>query len=69
MYNYEDLTFSEKSGYNYSKTNYQVDMRGDDVDAGDNFPIWYNTTALNLSTPVSLSAGDTLIVDYTISVK
>ena len=44
-------------------------MRGDDVDAGNNFPIWYNTTALNLSTPVSLSAGDTLIVDYTISVK
>ena len=69
MYNYQIYSYSEYNSSNTPKTNYQVDMRGDDVDAGNNFPIWYNTTALNLSTPVSLSAGDTLIVDYTITIK
>lgn len=69
MYNYPIYSYSEYSSSYTPKTNYQVDMRGDDVDAGNNFPIWYNTTALNLSTPVSLSAGDTLIVDYTITVE
>ena len=68
MYNNNTLLWTEYTSNTGNYINYQVDMRGDDVDAGNNFPIWYNTTALNLSTPVSLSAGDTLIVDYTISV-
>ena len=69
MYNNINLLWTENTSNKGKYINYQVDMRGDDVDAGNNFPIWYNTTALNLSTPVSLSAGDTLIVDYTISVE
>lgn len=67
MYNNKTWLFTEGGTYQY--INYQVDMRGDDVDAGSSFPIWYNTTALNLSTPVSISAGDTLIVDYTITAE
>lgn len=31
-------------------------------------PIWHNSTILNLSTPISLAAGDVLTVSYTISV-
>lgn len=31
-------------------------------------PSWHNSTILNLSTPISLSAGDVLTVSYTISV-
>lgn len=67
MYNNNKWLYTEgdTSGY----VSYQVDMQGEDVDAGSSFPIWYNTTALNLSTPVSISAGDTLIVDYTITAE
>lgn len=33
------------------------------------FETWYNTTVLNLSTPLEISAGDTLSIEYTITVS
>lgn len=34
-----------------------------------NFETWYNTTVLNLSTPIQVAAGDTLSIEYTITVS